>query len=178
MARGRAQVRRHRLLAAAAIPAGLLLLVLVSGARAEDSTLAQVPFATPTAPPSLIPGPPLPTPLPHPPAGESDQCFECHRAVNHSQETIATAWQESVHGKGGVTCADCHGGDPTSDRMGIAMDRTKGFIGTPSRAQTVGLCGSCHADPERMRPEYVPGNIFRLLWPSGLCGREPPASGL
>ena len=26
--------------------------------------------------------------------------------------------------------------------------------------------------------EYVPGNIFRLLWPSGLCGREPPASRL
>ena len=51
-----------------------------------------------------------------------------------------------------VTCADCHGGDPTSDRMGIAMDRTKGFIGTPSREQTVGICGSCHADPERSRP--------------------------
>jgi len=25
--------------------------------------------------------------------------------------------------------------------------------------------------------EYVPGNIFRLLWPSGLCGRRWAASG-
>ncbi len=33
------------------------------------------------------------------------------------------------------------------------------------------------AVPAILVPEYVPGNIFRLLWPSGLCGQEPPASG-
>jgi len=31
--------------------------------------------------------------------------------------------------------------------------------------------------PAILVPEYVPGNIFGLLFPSGLCGREPPASG-
>ena len=166
MTRTLARVRRVRLLAAAAIPAGMLLLVLASGARAEDPVLAQVPFATPSPSPSLIPGPPPPTPLPHPPAGETNQCFECHRVVNHRQETIATAWQESVHGKGGVTCADCHGGDPNSDRMGIAMDRTKGFIGKPSREQTVGICGSCHADPERMRKYNLPTDQYAKYWTS------------
>lgn len=166
MAPGRAQVRRRRLLIAASMPAGLLLLAFVSGARAEESTLAQVPFASSSPSPSLIPGPPLPTPLPHSPAGETNQCFECHRAVSHRQETIATAWQESVHGKGGVSCADCHGGDPNSDRMGIAMDRTKGFIGKPSRAQTVGICGSCHADPERMRKYNLPTDQYSKYWTS------------
>jgi hypothetical protein len=166
MARGRAQVRRLRLLIAAAIPVGTLLLVLVSGTRAEDSTLAQVPFTSPSPPPSLIPGPPAPTPIAHPPEGATNQCFECHRVLNHQQETIATAWQESIHGKGGVTCADCHGGDPTSDRMGIAMDRTKGFIGKPSRAQTVGMCGSCHSDPGRMSKYSLSTDQYAKYWTS------------
>ncbi len=84
-----APVRRVRLLVAAAIPVGILVLALVSGARAETSTLAEVPFATPSPLPSLIPGPPAPTPLPHPAAGETNQCYECHKAVNHRQESMA-----------------------------------------------------------------------------------------
>jgi len=172
----RARVRRLRLLVAAAIPAGMLLLVLGSGARADNSNLAEVPFASASPLPSLIPGPPVPTALPHPPAGETNQCFECHRALNHHQETIATAWQGSIHGKGGVTCADCHGGDPTSDRMGIAMDRTKGFIGTPSRVQTVGICGSCHADPARMGPYNLATDQFSKYWTS-VHGQQLLAAG-
>jgi len=162
----RARTRRLVLCAAASLPAAMLLLALVGGARAEDATPGPVPFATPTPVPSLVPGPPVPTPLPHPPEGETNQCFECHRAVNHRQETISTAWQESIHGTGGVTCADCHGGDPTSDRMGIAMDRTKGFIGTPSREQTVGICGSCHADPQRMAKYNLPTDQYAKYWTS------------
>ena len=166
MATGHSQVRRLRLLAATALPAGLILLVLAGGARAEDAPPGSVPFSSPSPSPSLIPGPPAPTPISHPPEGETNQCFECHRAVNRRQETIATAWQESIHGKGGVTCADCHGGDPTSDRMGVSMDRTKGFIGTPSREQTVGICGSCHSDPERMRKYSLPTDQFAKYWTS------------
>ncbi len=161
-----ARVRRLRLLAATAIPAVMLLLVLAGGARAEDVTVGQIPFATPSPEPSLIPGPLPPSPLPHPPAGATNQCYECHKAVNHQQETIATAWQASVHGKNGVGCADCHGGDPNSDRMGIAMDRTQGFIGKPSRAQTVGICGSCHADPARMGPYKLSTDQYSKYWTS------------
>jgi hypothetical protein len=166
MAPARTRWRRLRLLAAAAVPAGILLVALAGGARAEDPTPGPVPFASPTPSPPLIPGPPPPTPLPHPPAGETNQCFECHRAVNHAQETIATAWQDSIHGKGGVGCADCHGGDPNSDRMGMAMDRTKGFIGKPSRAQTVGICGSCHADPARMGKYNLSTDQYAKYWTS------------
>ena len=119
-----------------------------------------------TASPSPIPGPPAPTPIAHPPEGETNQCLECHRVVNKEQAAISAAWEESIHGKGGVTCADCHGGDPTSDRMGIAMDRTQGFIGKPSRDQTVGLCGSCHADPERMRSYNLPTDQYAKYWTS------------
>ncbi len=173
------------LLGGTALPAGLLVLALVGGARAQDAspTPAASPAATPSpaasprtllaptaspppATPTPIPAPPVPTPIAHPPEGDTNQCLECHKAVNDRQAAITTAWQDSVHGKGGITCADCHGGDPTSDRMGIAMDRTKGFIGKPSRDQTVGLCGSCHADPERMRSYNLPTDQYSKYWTS------------
>ena len=81
------------------------------------------PLATlmPSPSPSPSPAvsfPPAPRPIAHPSDGSSNQCFDCHVAVNDRQQAIAEAWQESVHGKGGVTCADCHGGDPRSDRIG------------------------------------------------------------
>jgi hypothetical protein len=31
--------------------------------------------------------------------------------------------------------------------------------------------------PARLVPENVPRNIFRLLWPDGLCGRDLAAHG-
>jgi hypothetical protein len=50
--------------------------------------------------------------------------------------------------------------------MGIAMDRETGFIGAPSREQSVGVCGSCHADPERMRPYNLPTDQYAKYWTS------------
>jgi Cytochrome c3 len=185
MGRRRLRPRSIRLLGIAGLPAAILLVAVVGGARAEDPSASPSVAPTPSAalpsiaPPSLsvepapteslpppIPGPPAPTPIAHPPEGDTNQCLACHKVVNERQAYIATSWEESVHGKGGVTCADCHGGDPTSDRMGIAMDRTKGFIGKPSRDQTVGLCGSCHADPERMRSYNLPTDQYAKYWTS------------
>ncbi len=181
------RLRALRLLGAGALPAAVLVIAFAGGARAQDPTPSPSVAPTPSSPvaaspspllpvtllpspgppsPSPIPAPPVPTPIPHPPEGDTNQCLECHRVVNPEQAAIATAWQESIHGKGGVTCADCHGGDPTSDRMGIAMDRTKGFIGKPSRDQAVGLCGACHADPERMRPYGLPTDQYAKYWTS------------
>ncbi len=172
-------IRVLRLLAAACLPAAALLIALGGGASAADPTpstsaatpstsaapvIGVAPSASPEASP--IPAPPVPTPIPHPADGGTNQCVECHRAVNDRQAAIATAWEGSIHAKGGVTCADCHGGDPTSDRMGIAMDRTKGFVGRPSREQTIGMCGSCHADPERMRSYNLPTDQYAKYWTS------------
>ncbi|MFH1475708.1 MAG: cytochrome c3 family protein [Chloroflexota bacterium] len=154
------RARTLRLLGAAALPAGMLILALAGGARAED------PTPSPAASPSTIPGPPVPSPIPHPRQGESNQCLECHSVVNERQAAIATAWQEGIHAKGGATCADCHGGDPNSDSMAVSMDPAIGFIGTPSREQTVAICGSCHASPDRMRSSGLPTDQFAKYWTS------------
>jgi formate-dependent nitrite reductase cytochrome c552 subunit len=107
------------------------------------------PIATPPAGP-LPTLPPVPKPIVHPSDGQSNTCYDCHSAVNQTQAQISSQWADSVHGKNGVTCADCHGGDPRSDSMSVAMSAQAGFIGTPSKAVSVGVCGSCHSDAARM----------------------------
>ena len=111
------------------------------------------PVALPSgavAPPGTVASP-APTPIVHPSDGKSNTCYDCHSKVNPQQQAIASQWKDSVHGQNGVSCADCHGGDPRSDEMGVAMSKTAGFIGKPGRTTTVGVCGSCHSDPNRMK---------------------------
>ena len=174
--RPRAPCRLALRLVFAGLTLGLLLVVAgttLAGDPSPSPAATSGPYVSPTPSPQATasptpapPVPPAPTPIGHPSDGSSNQCFDCHRAVNDRQRAIAEAWQASIHGKGGVTCADCHGGDPRSDRMGVAMDRSIGFIGTPDREQTVGMCGSCHSDVERMRPYGLSTDQYPKFWAS------------
>jgi hypothetical protein len=125
-------------------------------------------FATPVPSPEapLVSAPPVPTPIAHPDAGGANGCVDCHSAVNDKQAAIAADWQGSVHAQAGVACADCHGGDPRSDQITVAMDRDGGFVGAPDRRATVGLCGSCHANVERMRASGLPTDQYAKYWSS------------
>jgi len=114
----------------------------------------------------LIPGPTAPPPISHPSKGDQNTCYDCHASVNVQQKTIADQWQKSIHGQNGIGCADCHGGDPTSDRMGIAMNPETGFIGKPDRLSTVGVCGSCHSDPNVMKQYGLPTDQYSKYWTS------------
>jgi hypothetical protein len=147
---------RHLRLACLALPAILALLMLAGSASAQD----------PSPEPSLIPGPPAPSPIAHPPGGDVDQCFECHVSLDDKQQAISETWQESIHGAGGIGCADCHGGDPGSDQITVAMSEANGFIGIPSRQSTVDVCGSCHSDTERMRSYGLPTDQYDDYWTS------------
>jgi predicted CXXCH cytochrome family protein len=59
-------------------------------------------------------------------------------------------WSKSVHKENGVTCHDCHGGNP-GIKDENAMDPKAGFIGTPAPKSIPALCAKCHADPKMMR---------------------------
>ena len=138
----------------------LLGLVVVEAVAAAD------PSAAPSAPgsvtPSVTPSTPsvVPSGLPSPGASlavpAQGTCVTCHAAIDNAQHDITQKWSESVHGQNGIGCADCHGGDPTSDEVTVAMSKEAGFIGTPSRAAAVGVCGTCHSDVERMRQYQIP----------------------
>jgi predicted CXXCH cytochrome family protein len=60
-----------------------------------------------------------------------------------------------VHASAGLSCADCHGGDPTlgveTGTKADAMDRKRGYVGRPRGADVARMCGRCHADIELMR---------------------------
>lgn len=77
----------------------------------------------------------------------SYKCLVCHAEKRN-------AFMQGVHSQRGIKCADCHGGDPTSDTLPFA--HRGNFIGKPTKVQTVALCGSCHSSPNRMRPYGIP----------------------
>jgi hypothetical protein len=145
--------RLPRLLLAVPIVA-LLLLLFAGTATAQDPE------------PSLIPGPPAPTPIAHPDGGGTNSCADCHASLDGRQRAITEDWRTGIHGVGGIGCADCHGGDPRSDQITVAMSEEAGFVGVPSRDQTVGVCGSCHSDAERMRPYGLSTDQYSKYWTS------------
>jgi hypothetical protein len=158
------RTRRLAVVAGPVVLAGLLVLFLASAASAEAPaapgsvgtewalTVAQ---ATPTPEVPLESAPPVPTPIAHPGDASSTGCVDCHAKVDKKQEAISEDWRSSVHAKEGVGCADCHGGDPRSDEITVGMAEANGYLGVPGRDETVGLCGGCHANAERMRPYQV-----------------------
>jgi Cytochrome c3 len=87
-------------------------------------------------------------------APPEESCGTCHpeQRVQHA---------ESVHAAEGVTCTDCHGGDPST----LEVERAHGgeFRPLTDRRQIPGLCARCHADIERMRPYNLPVDQYALF---------------
>ena len=84
-------------------------------------------------------------------ARAADSCVECHQAFERSPSSPTQAMAHDVHAQRGLSCADCHGGDPTANDQQVAMDPRRGFVGRPSRQETPRFCARCHADPAYMR---------------------------
>jgi predicted CXXCH cytochrome family protein len=75
----------------------------------------------------------------------------CHSALEEGTKGPATLIKNDVHIAHGLSCADCHGGDRTSDDPSVAMSKAKGFKGKPARTAIPKFCASCHANPDFMR---------------------------
>ena len=50
-----------------------------------------------------------------------DTCLECHAALDGAIQRPALLIKDDVHTANGLSCADCHGGDRTSDDPSVAM---------------------------------------------------------
>lgn len=84
-------------------------------------------------------------------APRNDTCLQCHSAMDGPIQKPALLIKDDIHLANGLSCADCHGGDPTSDDPTVAMSKAKGFIGAPKRRAIPQLCAKCHASPDFMR---------------------------
>jgi len=80
-----------------------------------------------------------------------DNCVVCHTAMDGPIQRPALLIKDDVHTANGLSCADCHGGDRTSDDPSAAMNKAKGFVGTPSRKAIPEFCAKCHSSPDLMR---------------------------
>jgi nitrate/TMAO reductase-like tetraheme cytochrome c subunit len=75
-------------------------------------------------------------------AAEETVCIQCHGGLDGLLAEPVGQWQTSVHAANGISCHDCHGGDPTDYEM--AMTPERGFVGVPEYNEVPEFCGKCH----------------------------------
>ncbi len=69
-------------------------------------------------------------------------CIQCHGGQPGSLGEPIAEWRTSIHAENGISCHDCHGGDPTD--FDLAMEPESGFVGAPDYADVPAFCGRCH----------------------------------
>lgn len=97
-----------------------------------------------------------PAPAGAPGKHADDSCIGCHAKLDDMRlrkpAELATA---DIHHAQGISCAGCHGGDPTSGDPTVAMDPRKGFVGKFAPRAIPEMCGSCHSNAAYML-RYAP----------------------
>ena len=87
-------------------------------------------------------------------------CIACHSDVDLFEPehlAIPQGFQDDIHAKTGLSCHDCHGGNPDADLaddMDAAMDpdfEPNPYTGIPESGQVPSFCGRCHSDPTFMK---------------------------
>lgn len=85
-------------------------------------------------------------------AQKKNSCIECHRQLEDKRfSTPATAFDNDIHQARGLSCNDCHGGDPSADSKEAAKDPRKGYLGRPKALDIPAYCGKCHSDANLMK---------------------------
>lgn len=85
---------------------------------------------------------------------EADSCVDCHRdpdflVTNKKLRDYYVNWELSIHSQEGVTCSDCHGGNPA---LGDKESAHGGELGEGSLGSAVNFrniprtCGQCHEE--------------------------------
>jgi nitrate/TMAO reductase-like tetraheme cytochrome c subunit len=96
--------------------------------------------------------------------GSEPVCIQCHDAemMKPAFRKIPAEWRQGWHHQNGVSCHDCHGGDPTDAAM--AMSPQRGFVGTPKYQGVPEFCGKCHVG---ILKNYIESGHGKALKASG-----------
>jgi hypothetical protein len=81
-------------------------------------------------------------------------CVSCHSQLDGAAAEPTRKAAEDIHFIKGLSCHDCHGGNPAAGFDGdpfAAHDESKGWTGKPSRLKIPELCARCHADAVFMK---------------------------
>ena len=109
------------------------------------------------------------------PAQKKSSCIECHSKLEDTRLSApAKLFDNDIHHARGLSCNDCHGGDPNADTKEGAKDPRKGYLGKPKTLDIPAYCGKCHSDATLMKKfnpslrvdqekEYYTSNHGKLL---------------
>ena len=75
-----------------------------------------------------------------------DSCFDCHLV----REGTSAKFKNDVHYTNSLSCADCHGGDPSDGTANGSMSASRGFKARATRQGMPEYCGRCHSDTNFM----------------------------
>ncbi len=81
--------------------------------------------------------------VPGPVLAAETSCLQCHGAQSGRFGEPVPLWRQSIHAANGISCHNCHGGDPTVMSMD-AMSPERGFRGVPAKTDIPDFCGRCH----------------------------------
>src|SRR5438046_8530497 len=85
-------------------------------------------------------------------AQKKSSCIECHIKLEDPRLSApAKAFDNDIHKSRGLSCNDCHGGDPNDDTKAGAKDPRKGYLGKPKTLDIPAYCGKCHSDANLMK---------------------------
>ena len=85
-------------------------------------------------------------------AQKKSSCIECHIKLDDPRlSTPAKNFDHDIHHSRGLSCNDCHGGDPNADTSEAAKDPRKGYLGKPRTVDIPAYCGKCHSDANLMK---------------------------
>jgi len=84
-------------------------------------------------------------------AQQKSSCVECHIKLEGKIGDPARSIKDDVHLSRGLSCNDCHGGDPTQADKVAAKDPRKGYLGRPRTVDIPAFCGKCHNDANFMK---------------------------
>ncbi len=91
---------------------------------------------------------------------QETSCVGCHSDPDlfvGQQLRIVADLAGGVHAAAGLSCQDCHGGNPAPDLAeDVLAAKDEGFAassyrGVPERSEIPAFCGRCHSDPELMK---------------------------
>ena len=101
-------------------------------------------------------------------ASFGDECMDCHKDPNfkvlHPKLfTYFAEFENSVHGVAGLSCVDCHGGDPKTQDL----DKAHVNVLKPVEFKNIPVtCGECHVG---QRDAFITSNHYRILQNKGLA---------
>ena len=82
---------------------------------------------------------------------KKNSCLDCHSRLEGPAGDAARQFEGDIHKARGLSCNDCHGGDPNADDRQSAEDPRKGFLPKLKPGEVPAFCGKCHSDAYFMK---------------------------